>query len=139
MVVPRFVAQALAGEPLTVFGTGQQVRCFCHVSDVVAVLPALADMASTPTGVVNLGSTEMVSIMQLARRVIAVTGSDSPVVRVPYETAYGLGYEDLERRVPDCSQARQLVGFEPAYSLDDIIRSVVADQTRGRPRLAASV
>jgi UDP-glucose 4-epimerase len=124
MVIPRFVQQALAGEALTVFGSGEQVRCFCHVDDVV---PALAALARTPRAqgrAVNVGSTEQVSIAALAQRVIRLTGSASVTTGVSYQAAYGPGYEDMERRVPDCSFARELVGFSPDHSLDDIIQSV---------------
>ncbi|MFC5994832.1 NAD-dependent epimerase/dehydratase family protein [Pseudonocardia hispaniensis] len=128
MVVPRFVTQALAGEPLTVFGPGTQIRCFCHVADVVPALAALA-MTDRACGVaVNLGSCEQVSMNQLARRVRQLAGSTSPIVRLSYQQAYGPGYEDLQRRVPDCTRARQLIGFRPRYTLDDIIRSVIADR-----------
>lgn len=128
MVVPRFVGQALAGEPLTVFGDGQQVRCFCHVFDVVPALVALLEDESAHGTVYNLGNTEQTSISTLAQRVIAATGSASSIVKVPYEQAYGPGFEDMERRVPDCGKALRQIGFTTRRSLDDIIASVIADQ-----------
>ena len=124
MVIPRFVAQALAGEPLTVYGTGDQVRCFCHVHDVVPALRALMADERAQGQVFNLGSSEQISITGLAERVIAVLGSSSTITYVPYESAYGAGFEDMERRVPDCTRARQLMGFRPSRSLVDIIEAV---------------
>ncbi len=129
MVIPRFVAQALAGEPLTVFGTGTQVRCFCHVHDVVPALVALVDHEEAYGTAVNLGSAEQVSIADLAQRVIALTHSASDIVHLSYEEGIGPGYEDLQRRVPDCTRARELIGFRPVQTLDDILRAVIAEQT----------
>ena len=137
MVIPRFVRQARAGEPLTVFGTGAQVRCFCHVHDVV---PALIDLARSDRAhgrAVNLGSSEQVTIDELALRVIAATGSPSEIARISYLVAYGSGYEDMLRRVPDCTLARDLVGFSAKRTLDDIIEAVIEDQAAARSRPAA--
>ena len=128
MVIPRFVRQGLAGAPLTVFGTGDQVRCFCHVHDVVPALIALVETEDANGRAVNLGSSEQVSIAGLAERVIAATGSRSGIARSSYLEAYGAGYEDMQRRVPDCALAKGLVGFEPAHTLDDIIGAVIEDQ-----------
>ena len=136
MVLPRFVRQARAGEPLTVYGTGDQTRCFAHVADIV---PALTTLVGTPAAfgnVFNIGNPEQISINDLAARVIARTGSSSDVVHVPYETAYGAGYEDMQRRVPDCSRVGQLIGYRPKHRLDGIIDSVVAYQSAAS--LAAS-
>jgi UDP-glucose 4-epimerase len=130
MVIPRLVTQALAGEPLTVFGTGEQVRCFCHVHDVVPALQALVEHPGAYGIAVNVGSTEQISISGLAHRVLALTGSASEVVYMSYEQGIGPGYEDLQRRVPDCSLARELIGFQPLRSLDDILRSVIAERSR---------
>lgn len=129
MVIPRFVAQALAGTPLTIFGTGAQVRCFCHVHDVVPALVALVAQEQAYGTAVNLGSTEQVSIGDLAQRVIALTHSASDIVHLSYEQGIGPGYEDLQRRVPDCTRARALIGFRPVHTLDDILRAVIAEQT----------
>jgi UDP-glucose 4-epimerase len=128
MVLPRFVRQALAGEPLTVFGTGDQIRCFCHVSDVVPALIQLACTDRASGRAVNLGSSEQVSIGELARRVIAATGSSSDIEHASYLDAYGPGYEDMQRRVPNCELAGELVGFRATRTLEEIIRSVIADQ-----------
>ena len=133
MVVPNLVNQALRGEPLTVFGDGRQTRCFSYVGDVV---PALVDLVETPAAIgraVNLGGAEEVSIIDLAERVIRVLGSASVVEFVPYEHAYAQGYEDMRRRVPDSTLARELIGFEPSTPLDDIIRAVAAAAAPGTP------
>lgn len=132
MVLPRFVAQALHGEPLTVFGDGEQIRCFCHVRDVVPALVSLAGTDRALGQAVNIGSGEQVSIRELATRVIDRTGSASVIERCSYEQAYGSGYEDLRRRVPDCSRARELIGFRPRYELDTIIDSVIEEHTGSR-------
>jgi UDP-glucose 4-epimerase len=128
MVLPRFVRQGLAREPLTVFGTGDQVRCFCHVHDVIPALIALTETEGARGRAVNLGSSEQVSITGLAERVAAATGSRAGITHSSYLEAYGPGYEDMQRRVPDCTLARGLVGFEPSRSLDDIIAAVIEDQ-----------
>ncbi len=128
MVIPRFVTQALAGEPITVFGDGQQTRCFCHVHDVVPALVALLSDESAYGRVFNLGSTEQTTISQLAERVISATGSSSVISKVPYEEAYGEGYEDMQRRIPDCTRALNQIGFSPTRTLDDIISAVIADR-----------
>jgi UDP-glucose 4-epimerase len=128
MVIPRFVRQGLSGEPLTVFGTGDQVRCFCHVHDVI---PALIDLLETQDArgrAVNIGSSEQVSVAGLADLVIAATGSSGGITRSSYLEAYGAGYEDMQRRVPDCTLARGLVGFASVRTLDDIIGAVIEDQ-----------
>jgi UDP-glucose 4-epimerase len=137
MVIPRLVAQALQGRPLTIFGTGKQIRCFCHVADVVPALERLVQLDRAQGMAVNLGSAEQVSIEDLAARVIAMTGSTSSTVRVPYEEAYGPGYEDMQRRVPDCSRARELIGFRPERTLDDIIRDVVDEQLQAAQTVTA--
>jgi UDP-glucose 4-epimerase len=137
MVIPRFVGQALAGEPLTVYGTGTQVRCFCHVYDVVPALRALMADESAYSQVFNIGSSEQVSIQQLAQRVLDVTGFSGTITHMPYESAYGAGFEDMQRRVPDCTRARQQIGFQPSRSLVDIIEAVAADQLTDRPRVSA--
>jgi UDP-glucose 4-epimerase len=138
MVIPRFIRQALAGEPLTVHGSGEQVRCFCHVHDVIPALIRLAGCDAATGRAVNLGSSEQVSIAELASRVIAAAGSAGGIVRRSYLEAYGPGYEDMQRRVPDCSLARELVGFLPTRTLDDIISSVIDDQRTADARPAAA-
>jgi UDP-glucose 4-epimerase len=132
MVLPNLVEQALAGRPLTVHGDGLQTRCFCHVRDVVNALLRLIHDPRAEGEVFNVGSTEEVSILELARRVVSATGSASPVRLVPYEEAYGEGYEDMRRRVPDISRVRALTGWMPRMSLDEIIAELIAaaDPTR---------
>ncbi|WP_243788241.1 NAD-dependent epimerase/dehydratase family protein [Saccharopolyspora gloriosae] len=137
MVIPRLVSQALNNRPLTVFGTGHQVRCFCHVLDVVPALVRLMDLPEANGTAINLGSTEQVSIMELATKVMELTGSNAGVVKMSYEDAYGPGYEDLQRRVPDCGKARALIGFQPTRTLDDIIRAVIDEQTRAAQVVSA--
>ncbi|MBE3000966.1 SDR family NAD(P)-dependent oxidoreductase [Nocardiopsis sp. HNM0947] len=125
MVVPRFVDQALAGEPITVYGTGTQRRCFGSVFDVVPAMTRLMDTPQSFNRAVNLGGREEVSIKGLADRVVELTGSDSAITFVDYEQAYGEGYEDMQRRFPDTSLAGELIGYEPTRDLDAIIRSIV--------------
>jgi UDP-glucose 4-epimerase len=138
MVIPRFARQALAGQPLTVFGTGEQIRCFCHVLDVVPALASLAVCDAAVGRAVNLGSSEQVSIGDLARRVIEAAGSSSGIERSSYLEAYGSGYEDMQRRVPDCALARELVGFAAGRPLAEIIRAVISDQRGALSAAAAS-
>jgi len=126
MVVPRFVRQALAGEPLTVYGDGTQTRCFCHVKDVVGALTKLMDLPEARGQVFNVGSQEEVSIRELAERVIQLTGSSSKIVFIPFEEAFGPDFEDMQRRVPDLRKVQQAIGYRPRYTLDDIIRDVAA-------------
>jgi UDP-glucose 4-epimerase len=138
MVIPRLTRQALAGEPLTVYGTGEQIRCFCHVHDVI---PALTKLIATPEAygrAVNLGNNEPTTINELAKRIIVATHSASAISYTPYLDAYGPGYEDMQRRIPDCTLARTLCGFAPQHTLDDIIKAVVEDQEAGHRAPAAS-
>ncbi len=128
MVIPRFVGQALRNEPITIFGDGNQTRCFCHVGDVVEGLAALSEHPEAFGKVFNLGGGKEVSIRELAERVIELAGSQSSLEFIPYDAAYEAGFEDMERRVPNTTRAMQLVGFEPSASLDDIIQSVIDDQ-----------
>ncbi len=132
MVLPRFVQQALDGEPLTVYGSGQQTRCFGHVADIVPMIAALPQLPRAVGSVYNIGNPEQVSINELAERVIERTGSTSVITHVDYETAYGAGFEDMERRVPDCTRLTALTGFRPRRHLDDIIDAVAA-QLQGQP------
>ena len=128
MVIPRFVGQALRNEPITVFGDGSQTRCFCHISDVAGALIALSENGNAFGKVFNLGGGEEVSIKELAERVIRLADSQSSLQFVPYDIAYEEGFEDMERRVPDTTRARELIGFKPEVNLDAIIQSVLDDQ-----------
>ncbi len=130
MVIPRFVSQAVKGEAITVYGDGQQTRCFCYVGDVVQGLLALMDHPEASGRAYNLGGVEEVSMEQLARRIVEVVGSSSKIRFVPYEEAYEEGFEDMQRRVPDTTRARQLVGFGQRVGLDEILHMVVEDQRR---------
>ncbi|HEY6275005.1 MAG TPA: NAD-dependent epimerase/dehydratase family protein [Streptosporangiaceae bacterium] len=127
MVIPRLVRQALTGEPLTVFGDGRQSRCFTHVADVVAAMLLLVGHQAAVGQTFNVGSSEEICIADLARLIVARCGSSSPVIFVPYGQAYPSGFEDMERRVPDTTKLRSLVGWSPRYSLDDILRDTIAD------------
>jgi UDP-glucose 4-epimerase len=125
MVIPRFVAQALLGQDLTVYGAGTQTRCFCDVSDVVRAILALLDEPRAVGEVFNVGSEEEVSIRELAERVIGATGSSSGLRAIPYEEVYGDQYEDMLRRVPDTSKIRRLVGWTPEHDLHSIIKRTI--------------
>jgi len=132
MVVPTLVGQALAGEPLTVFGNGKQTRCFGYVGDVVEALVRLMEHPATPGEVFNVGSREEVSIATLAERIIALTGSPSKIVYIPYSEAYEEGFEDMPRRVPDTSKAERVIGFRARTPLDGILRAVISDVAQRR-------
>lgn len=131
MVLPNFVQQAVAGESLTVYGDGHQTRCFCHVQDVVAALLGLLEEPAAEGDVFNVGSTEEVTILDLAQRVIDVAGSSSRIKTIPYDQAYEEGFEDMRRRVPDISKIGQTIGWSPKRDLDGIIKELVGDGTSG--------
>jgi len=135
MVVPTFIRQALAGEELTVFGDGEQRRCFCHVEDVVEALLRLLDEDRAVGDVFNVGAPHELSMNQLAERVIAMTGSSSRVVHIPYDEAYEEGFEDMERRVPDIAKIGALTAWAPTRDLDTILGDMIAFH---RERLAAA-
>jgi UDP-glucose 4-epimerase len=128
MVVPNFVRQALAGEPITVFGDGTQSRCFTYVGDVVRALTAIVTHEQAYGNVYNVGNTEEVTMLGLAERVKALTKSASPIVTIPYDQAYESGFEDMPRRVPDLTKIRELIGYEPRVSLDEILQLVIEHQ-----------
>jgi UDP-glucose 4-epimerase len=125
MVIPNFVRQALAGEPITVFGDGKQSRAFTHVSDVVGALLKLVNEPKAIGQVINIGNTEEITIEQLAERVRELSGSKSTIKYVPYDQAYESGFEDMPRRVPDLSRVSGLIGYAPTLSLDDILNQVI--------------
>jgi UDP-glucose 4-epimerase len=127
MVLPTFVRQALAGQPITVFGDGRQSRSFTYVGDVVCGLLGLVNEPRAVGRVFNIGNVEEITIGELAERVKAATGSASPIVRIPYDQAYEAGFEDMPRRVPDLTRIRDLIGYAPKLGLDEIIASVVED------------
>jgi UDP-glucose 4-epimerase len=130
MVIPRFVEQALANEPITVFGDGTQTRSFTYVGDVVRGLQALVAHRAAIGQVFNIGSQQEVSIMALAERVRELAGSESKIVTVPYDEAYEEGFEDMPRRVPDIGKIRASVGWEPKVGLDEILERVIAEFRR---------
>lgn len=127
MVIPRLIRQALAGEPMTVYGDGSQTRCFGHVADVVDALVRLLDAPEAVGDVFNIGSQEEISIFDLARRIVRHTGSSSSIDLIPYEQAYESGFEDMPRRVPDTTKLRTLTGWAPTRSLDDILSETIAE------------
>jgi UDP-glucose 4-epimerase len=125
MVIPNFVRQALAGEPITVFGDGEQSRSFTHVSDVVDALVKLVQHPDAIGQVINIGNPQEVTIRQLAERVRELSGSSSPIKLIPYEEAYESGFEDMPRRVPDLSKAAAMIGYSPRLGLDEILVHVI--------------
>ena len=125
MVIPNFVRQALASQPITVFGDGKQSRCFTDVSDVVGALTGLLDHPDAAGEVFNIGSQQEVSILDLAKKVKKMTKSASEIVFVPYEKAYEEGFEDMPRRVPDTSKIEALIGYRPKVDLDRILERVI--------------
>jgi UDP-glucose 4-epimerase len=126
MVIPRFVAAALAGRPLEIHGDGTQTRCFCHVQDTITALSGLMDAPATDGQIFNVGSTERVSIEELAGRVIDATRSTSEIVHVPYDEVYGQGIEDMLHRQPAIDKVTQAIGWTPTRELDDILADVIA-------------
>ena len=135
MVLPNFTDQALAGEPITVFGTGRQSRCFCHVSDTVEAVIRLVDTPGAEGEVFNVGSDREITMHDLAEMVRRAVNSESPIELIPYDEAYAAGFEDMERRVPDSEKLERWTGFRPKTSLEEIIADVVADR---RMRLTAT-
>ncbi len=127
MVIPRLIRQALACEPMTVYGDGSQTRCFGHVADVVDALVRLLDVPEAVGDVFNIGSQEEISIFDLARRIVRHTGSSSSIDLIPYEQAYESGFEDMPRRVPDTTKLRTLTGWAPTRSLADILSETIAE------------
>jgi UDP-glucose 4-epimerase len=130
MVVPRFVKAALANEPITVFGNGHQTRCFAHVYDVVDAVIAISSTSNAIGKVINIGNNFEISINDLAQKIIAETGSTSEIVYVPYEEAYGDGFEDMERRVPNIDLINELVGWKPKRDLTTIISDIATEMKR---------
>jgi len=130
MVVPRFVSAALKNEPLFVYGSGDQIRCFCHVTDVVKALLLVMDSDKAIGQVFNVGNNSQISIMDLAKKVIEITGSKSSIKKVAYEKAYPEGFEDMQRRVPDISKIKNVLGWKPEIDLDQIITDIAAFNTK---------
>jgi UDP-glucose 4-epimerase len=126
MVVPRFVSAALKNEPLSVYGSGDQIRCFCHVDDAVRALLLVMDSDKGVGQVFNVGNNQQITIMELAKKVIELTGSKSNIEKIAYEKAYPEGFEDMQRRVPDISKIKQVLGWTPEINLDQIIKDIAA-------------
>ena len=126
MVLPRFVSAALKNETLSVYGSGDQIRCFCHVSDAVRALLLVMDSDKAIGEVFNVGNNHQISIMELAKKVIEITKSTSTIEKIAYEKAYPEGFEDMQRRVPDISKIKQILGWTPEINLDQIIIDIVA-------------
>jgi UDP-glucose 4-epimerase len=130
MVIPRLVRQALRNEPVTVFGDGRQTRCFAHVADVVDALLRLLDESAAIGQTFNIGSAQEISIRRLAETIKSRCGSQSPIQLVPYDEAYGAGFEDMQRRVPETGKLRALTGWAPRHSLDDVLTDAIAQAKR---------
>ena len=126
MVVPRFVSAALKNETLSVYGNGEQIRCFCHVDDAVRALLLVMDSDKAVGEVFNVGNNQQITIMELAKKVIELIGSSSSIEKIAYEKAYPEGFEDMQRRVPDISKIKQVLGWSPEINLDQIIKDIAA-------------
>jgi UDP-glucose 4-epimerase len=124
MVLPRFVSAAIKNEPLQVYGTGEQIRCFCHVEDAVRALLQVIDSDKSIGEVFNIGNNQEISILELAKRVIQITDSKSEIVKIPYKDAYPDGFEDMQRRVPDISKIKNVLGWSPQIGLDQTIKDI---------------
>ena len=129
MVLPRFVKAALNNEPIEVYGSGEQIRCFCHVDDAVRALILVIDSKDTIGGVFNVGNNQQISIIELAKKVIEITGSKSKIIKIPYSQAYPEGFEDMQRRVPDISKIKNSLGWSPKIPLDQIIKDITQFQS----------
>ena len=125
MVMPRFVSQALKNEPITVYGTGKQSRCFIHVGDVAAALIKLMNEPKAVGEVFNIGSQHEIAMDDLAKEIIKLTKSSSKLEHIPYELAYEEGFEDMQRRVPDTTKINNLIGFKPTHTLPEIIKDII--------------
>lgn len=128
MVVPRFVRSALKNEPVRIYGTGKQSRCFCYVEDMVEAVTGLMDCEQAAGEVFNVGSDEEVSIEELAEKIIAMTASKSKKEYVPYEIAYGRAIDDMMRRVPNLERIKNLTGWQPKTSLDETLKIIIESE-----------
>jgi UDP-glucose 4-epimerase len=130
MVVPRFISAALTNEPIKVYGTGEQTRCFCHVEDAVIGILAVLDSQESVGQVFNIGNNQEISINELARQVLKIADSKSEIQRIPYQEAYSNGFEDMQRRVPDISKIKRILGWEPKLDLNKIITDIIIFQNQ---------
>ena len=126
MVVPRFVSSALKNEPIEVYGSGEQIRCFCHVDDAVRALLLVMESEQAVGQVFNVGNNQQISIMDLARKVVELTNSKSEIIKVPYAKAYPEGFEDMQRRVPDISKINMVLGWSPQIGLNQIVKDIAS-------------
>lgn len=126
MVVPRFISAALANKSLSVYGSGDQIRCFCHIDDAVRALLLVMDSEKTIGEVFNVGNNQQITIMELAKKVIEITKSTSTIEKIAYEKAYPEGFEDMQLRVPDISKIKRVLGWTPEINLDQIIKDITA-------------
>lgn len=126
MVVPRFVSSALKNEPIEVYGSGEQIRCFCHVDDAVRALLLVMESEQAVGQVFNVGNNQQISIMDLAKKVIELTNSKSEIVKVPYSEVYPVGFEDMQRRVPDISKINMVLGWSPQIGLNQIVKDIAS-------------
>ena len=126
MVVPRFVSSALKNEPIEVYGSGEQIRCFCHVDDAVRALLLVMESEQAVGQVFNVGNNQQISIIDLAKKVIELTNSKSEIIKVPYAEAYPEGFEDMQRRVPDISKINMVLGWSPQIGLNQIVKDITA-------------
>ncbi len=132
MVIPRFVSQALKGEPITVYGDGTQSRCFGHVQDIIGGIVGLMKHPDSAGQVFNIGNDQETSILELAQRVLDLTGSKSGIKIIPFSEAYPAGFEDMQRRIPDLSKIRRTIGYEPTRNLDQILKDVIVQFQDGQ-------
>ncbi len=130
MVVPRFVCKALRNEPIEIYGTGEQSRCFCSVADIVNALMKLPDCKQAIGEVINLGNDEPITIKELATKIVRLTNSNSKLRFLSYDQAYGRPFDDMHERVPDLTKARQMIGYQPAFSLDQTLKQVIEFESR---------
>jgi len=125
MVVPTFVQQALLGHPLTVYGSGEQTRCFANVKDIVWAIAQLAETPGAVGEIYNIGTTELISIMELAEKVKDLCNSNSEIIKVSYDDAYEAGFEDMQQRMPDISKIEKAIGFKPKIKLEKTIQEII--------------
>jgi UDP-glucose 4-epimerase len=138
MVIPRFVGSALAGQPLEIYGDGKQTRCFCHVQDSIRALKGLMETKEISGEIFNVGSANRISILDLAKRVIAATESESDFSFTPYERVYGAGIEDMLHRIPSVDKIKDAIGWEPSFDLEGILSDVIRHARTAAPATSRS-
>jgi UDP-glucose 4-epimerase len=138
MVIPRFVGSALDGQPLEIYGDGKQTRCFCHVQDSIRALKGLMETEAISGEIFNVGSANRISILDLAKRVIAATESESDFSFIPYERVYGAGIEDMLHRIPSVDKIKDAIGWEPSFDLEQILSDVIRHARTAAPATSGS-